>query len=82
MGEGGAYQQDGAAVPATAATFMLTFQAAPAVMAEDSSAGFSVAAKGSLHHALVGGADSEGAALFDLNCRVSAPCFCLWLLVY
>lgn len=60
MGEGGAYQQDGEHVSATDATFFLTFEVPPAIMAEEEHAKLSLAAKTTLYLAQLAESDSEG----------------------
>ena len=60
MGEGGSLYQDGTAVTTSEATFFMTIEVAPALMAEESSVDLTLAVKTYLQQALLKGSDQEG----------------------
>jgi len=60
MGEGGAYLQNGEQVSAMDATFFVTYEVPPGIMAEETAVDLSIQAKSSLYFALTTGDSSEG----------------------
>lgn len=82
MGEGGGFQMDGVNVSATDATYLLTFEVAPAIMASDGAANLSVAAKAELDVALTAADAASVDGESRLPCRLPFLSFACMSAIY